>query len=65
MTQSEAEEDGCDGESRASVTPILRLPERNEEDTRWTRADVTKPVSVKNKLTVEDMTLKVGNRAKS
>jgi hypothetical protein len=66
MTQSEAEEDGCDGESgdeeqseegddevevvkgsgsRTSVTPILRLPERNEEDTRWTRADDTKPAS--------------------
>jgi hypothetical protein len=76
MTQSEAEEDGCDGESgdeeqseeghdevevvkgsgsRASATPILRLPERNEEDTRWTRADGTKPASAKNKLTVEDM----------
>jgi hypothetical protein len=76
MTQSEAEEDGSDGESgdeeqseeghdevevvkgsgsRASATPILRLPERNEEDTRWTRADGTKPASAKNKLTVEDM----------
>jgi hypothetical protein len=76
MTQSEAEEDGCDGESgdeeqseeghdevevvkgsgsRSSDTPILRLPERNEEDTRWTRAHGTKPDSVKNKLTVEDM----------
>jgi hypothetical protein len=77
MTQSEAEEDGCDGESgheeqseechdevevvkgsgsRTSTTPILRLPERNEEDTCWTRSDVTKPDSAKNKLTVEDMT---------
>jgi hypothetical protein len=76
MTQSETEEDGCDGESgdeeqseeghdevevvkgsgsRVSVTPILRLSERNEENTRWTRADDSKPVSVKNKLTVEDM----------
>ncbi len=76
MTQSETEEDGCDGESgdeeqseeghdevevvkgsgsRASDRPILCLPERNEEDTRWTRDDGTKPVSTKNKLTVEDM----------
>jgi hypothetical protein len=76
MTQSQVEEDGCDGESgdeeqseeghdevevvkgsgsHASDTPILRLSERNEEDTRWTRADGTKPDSAKNKLTVEDM----------
>jgi hypothetical protein len=73
MTQSETEEDGCDGESgdeeqseeghdevevvkgsgsHASATPILRLPERNEEDTRWTSADCTKPASAENKLTV-------------
>jgi hypothetical protein len=42
--------------SRDSVKPILRLPERNEEDTAWTRADGTKPVSAKNKLKSEDMT---------
>ncbi len=41
--------------SRGSVKPILRLPERNEEDTVWTRADGTKPVSGKNKLTSEEM----------
>jgi hypothetical protein len=41
--------------SRASTKPILRLPERNDEDTSWTRANGTKPVSGKNKLTVEDM----------
>jgi hypothetical protein len=29
--------------SRASAKPILRLPERNDEDTTWTRADGTKP----------------------
>jgi hypothetical protein len=29
--------------SRASAKPILRLPERNDEDTAWTRADGTKP----------------------
>jgi hypothetical protein len=41
--------------SRGSVKPILRLPERNEEDTPWTRADGTKAASVKHKLTSEDM----------
>ena len=41
--------------SRDSVKPILCLPERNEEDTDWTRADGTKPASVKNKLKSEDM----------
>ena len=41
--------------SRDSVNPILRLPERNEEDTAWTRADGTNPVSAKNKLKSEDM----------
>ena len=41
--------------SRDSVKPILRLPERNEEDTTWTRADGTKPASAKNKLKSEDM----------
>jgi hypothetical protein len=76
MTESETEEDGCDGGSgdeeqseegddevevvkgsgsRTSAKPILCLLERNEEDTRWTRVDATKPGSVKNKLTVEDM----------
>jgi hypothetical protein len=39
--------------SRASVKPILRLPERNDEDTDWTRADGTKPASGKNKMPVE------------
>ena len=39
--------------SRASAKPILRLPERNDEDTVWTRADGTKPASGQNKLTVE------------
>ena len=29
--------------SRASAKPILRLPERKDEDTAWTRADGTKP----------------------
>ncbi len=29
--------------SRASAKPILRLPERNDEDTTWTRVDGTKP----------------------
>ena len=44
-----------DSGSRTSAKPILRLPERNEDDTAWTRADGTKPSSGKNKLTVEDM----------
>ncbi len=42
--------------SRASDKPILRFPERNDEDTFWTRADETKPASVKNKFKSEDMT---------
>ncbi len=42
--------------SRDSVKPILRLPERNEEDTAWTRDDGTKAASGKNKLKSEDMT---------
>ena len=41
--------------SRASAKPIFRLPERNDEDTAWTRADGTKPSSAKNKLKSEDM----------
>jgi hypothetical protein len=41
--------------SRASSKPILRLSERNEEDTGWTRPDGTKPTSGKNKMTVEVM----------
>ena len=41
--------------SRDSVQPLLRLPERNEEDTGWTRTDGTKPASAKNKLKCEDM----------
>jgi hypothetical protein len=43
--------------SRASDKPILRLPERNDEDTDWTRTDGTKPASVKNKMPVEDMAI--------
>ncbi len=42
-------------ESRDNVKPILRWPERNEEDTVWTRADGTKSARVKNKLKSEDM----------
>ena len=41
--------------SRASAKPILCFPERNDEDTFWTRADETKPVSAKNKFKPEDM----------
>ncbi len=41
--------------SRASVKPILRFPERNDEDTFWTRTDETKPASTKNKFKSEDM----------
>jgi hypothetical protein len=41
--------------SRDYMKPILRLPERNEEDTVWTRSDGTKPVSAKHKLKSEDM----------
>jgi hypothetical protein len=57
--QSEEGEDEVqlvqDSGSCASATPILCLSERNEEDTVWTRTDDSKPVSRKNKLTVEDM----------
>ncbi len=41
--------------SRDIEQPILRLPERNEEDTAWTRADGTKPSSAKNTLKSDDM----------
>jgi hypothetical protein len=41
--------------SRASVKPILCLPERTEVDTDWTHRDGTEPVSGRNKLTCEDM----------
>ena len=41
--------------SRDSAKPILRLPERNEDDTAWTRADGTMPASSKNKLKCEDI----------
>ncbi len=41
--------------SRDSVQNILRLPERNDEDTAWTRDDGTMPASAKNKLKCEDM----------
>jgi hypothetical protein len=58
----EQSEDGTDdvqeleaSGSRASVKPILRFPERNDEDTFWTRADETNPGSVKNKFKSEDM----------
>ena len=34
-----------------SPKPILRLPERNEEDTVWTRVDDTKSPTGKNKVT--------------
>ncbi len=37
--------------SRDSAKTILRLPERNEEDTDWTHPDGSKPASGKNKLT--------------
>ena len=47
--------------SRASAKPILRLPERNDEDTAWTRADGTRPDTVKNKFKPEDMA-RVGQR---
>ena len=39
----------------ASAKPILRLSERNEEDTVWTRVDDTKPPNGKNKVKSEDM----------
>jgi len=42
--------------SRTSDKPILCLPERNEEDTGWTRDDGSKSPTGRNKLTVEDMT---------
>ncbi len=42
--------------SLTSATTILRLPERNEEDTTWTRDDDSKSTSGKHKLTVEVMT---------
>ncbi len=41
--------------SRASVKPIFRFPERNEEDTDWTHRDGTESASGRNKLTCEDM----------
>ncbi len=41
--------------SRDITKPILRLPERNDDDTAWTRADETKPTSAKNKLKYDDM----------
>jgi len=47
--------------SRASAKPILRLPERNGEDTAWTRADGTRSATVKNKFKSEDMA-RVGQR---
>ena len=41
--------------SRASAKPIVCLPESNDEDTTWTRADGTKPATTKNKFKSEDM----------
>jgi hypothetical protein len=41
--------------SRDSVQNILRLPERNDEDTAWTHDDGTMPASAKNKLKCDDM----------
>ncbi len=59
----EQSEDGTDdvqeveaSGTRASTKPILRFPERNDEDTFWTRTDETKPACVKNKFKSEDMT---------
>ncbi len=43
--------------SRASAKPILRLPERNEEDIAWTRADGTKPAPNYN-IPVKDLEYK-------
>jgi hypothetical protein len=58
----EQSEDGTDdvqevdtSGSRDSVKPILRFPERNDEDTFWTHTDETKSASVKNKFKSEDM----------
>ncbi len=39
--------------SRASAKPVLRLPERNDEDTAWTRADGTKPAPNYNMCTCQ------------
>ncbi len=36
--------------SRASAKTILRLSERNDDDTVWTRADATKFQKLKNVL---------------
>jgi hypothetical protein len=41
--------------SRGSDKPILRLSERYDEDTSWTRTDEMKLDSVKNKFKSEDM----------
>ena len=42
--------------SRDSAKPILRLPERNDEDTAWTCADGSRPASGRNKVKSEDIT---------
>jgi hypothetical protein len=42
--------------SRDSVKPILSFPERNDEDTFWTRTEQTKSVIAQNKFKSEDMT---------
>jgi hypothetical protein len=61
--QSEDSEEGTDDVqevealgSRVSVKPILSFPERNDEDTFWTRTDETKTASVKKKFKSEDIT---------
>jgi len=51
--REEGDDDVVEGEplgSRDSAKPILRLPERNEEDTAWTRADGTTGVDGKENV---------------
>ncbi len=45
-----------ESESTGSAIPILCFPERNVEDTDWTRTDGTKHVSDKNKVKTDDRT---------
>jgi hypothetical protein len=40
----------------ASSKPILRLPERNDDDTVWTRDDDNRSVCGRNKVKTEDIT---------
>jgi hypothetical protein len=63
-TEEEHSEDGGDdvqtvdgSGSGGGANPILCLPERDEDDTFWTRADVTQTVSGKNKMRVESMSI--------